>query len=181
MARVFASEPGWKVRGITRDKSSSSSQALTALGVEMATADLYNPSTLEVAFLGATAIFAATDFWAPFYDPCTQALLKEGQTLGQYCYERELRQLKNVADAASKIGTLERIVISSLVDAGKLSGGKYTGVYHWDSKARGVVCLQEQYPELATKLSTVLIGNYMENWRYLPSLRKVNRQFLVGD
>lgn len=84
-----------------------------------------------------------------------------------------MRQGKNIADAAAQIPTLERIVISSLCDVTKASGGKYKCVYHWDGKARAVAYLRERYPELAAKLSVVMIGNYMENWLGAMKLRKV--------
>jgi hypothetical protein len=139
----------------------------------MVSADLDNPSTLTEAFAGAKAIFATTDFWAPFYNPATKSRLSDNQTLGEYCYEKELKQVKNIADAASKVEGLERIVVSSLVDAEKLSGGKYKGVYHWNSKARGVAYLQDQYPDLAKKMTVVIMGNYMDNWQHELKLRKV--------
>lgn len=71
-----------------------------------------------------------TDFWGPFYNPQTFSLLKENQALGEYCSDIELQQGKNVSDAASQVPPLERIVISSLVDAETLSGGRFMGVYH---------------------------------------------------
>jgi hypothetical protein len=134
---------------------------------------LEDPSSLSAVFQGATSIFLTTDFWAPFYNPSTKALLKEGETLGEYCYVKELQQVKNVADAAHKVEGLERIVVSSLVDATRLSGGKYKGVYHWDGKARGVEYLTEKYPELAKKMSIVYVGNYMSNWLHDLKLQKV--------
>lgn len=139
----------------------------------MVPANLDEPSTLFPAFAGASALFCVTDFWAPFYNTFTATLLKEGQTLGQYCYEKELRQWKNIADVAAKIEGLERIVASSLVDAEKLSKGKYKGVYHWDSKARGVEYLREVYPELAKKMTVVMMGNYMGNWKRDLKLQRV--------
>jgi hypothetical protein len=134
---------------------------------------LEDPSSLSAVFQGATSIFLTTDFWAPFYNPSTKALLKEGETLGEYCYAKELQQVKNVANAANKVEGLERIVVSSLVDAMRSSGGKYKGVYHWDGKARGVEYLTEKYPELAKKMSIVYVGNYMSNWLQDLKLRKV--------
>lgn len=74
---------------------------------------------------------------------------------------------------AAKIEGLERIVASSLVDAEKLSKGKYKGVYHWDSKARGVEYLREVYPELAKKMTVVMMGNYMGNWKRDLKLQRV--------
>jgi len=103
--------------------------------------------------------------------------LRPNQSLGEYCYEKELQQGKNVADGAAQITTLERIVVSSLCDVTKASGGKYKGVYHWDGKARAVTYLRERYPELAAKLSVVMMGNYMENWLGTMKLRKVGFRF----
>jgi NmrA-like family len=114
-----------------------------------------------------------TDFWGTFYNPATLALLKDNQTLGEYCYRQELEQGKNVFDAASQVQTMEMIVVSSLPDAEKLSGGKYKGVYHWDGKARALAYLKEAYPGLAGKLSTIIMGSYMGNWLGDLKLRKV--------
>jgi len=150
--------------------------------VEVVYGDLDIPSTLPAAFANATAIFSTTDFWSSFYNPSTQSLLKPGQTVGEYCYEKDLQQGKNIADAASQVPSLEKIVISSLCDATKLSGGKYSGVYHWNSKAKAVQYLREKHPELAMKLSIVMIGNYMSNWKGDLKLRKVRiPAILFGD
>jgi hypothetical protein len=121
-----------------------------------------------------------TDFWAPFYNPVTRSLLKNDQPLGEYCSTLEFQQRKNVFDAAALIPTLKRIVVSSLVEAKCLSGGKYKGVYHWDGKAKALAYLKEAYPELAGKLSTVIMGNYMENWIRELKLRKVCIPFLIN-
>jgi hypothetical protein len=120
-----------------------------------------------------------TDFWGPFYNPQTVSLLKNDQTLGEYCSSLEFQQGKNIFDAAALIPTLERIVVSSLVEAKGLSRGKYKGVYHWDGKAKALAYLKETYPELAGKLSTVIIGNYMGNWIRELKLRKVIICFLM--
>jgi NmrA-like family len=147
--------------------------------VEIVHGDLDVPSTLIPAFTGATAIFSTTDFWASFYNPQTRTLLKPNQSLGEFCYEKELQQGKNIADAAAKIPNLERIVISSLCDVTKASGGKYKGVYHWDGKARAVAYLRERYPELEAKLSVVMMGNYMDNWLGAMKLRNVSYFFPI--
>jgi len=55
-------------------------------------------------------------------------------------------------------------MVSSLCDATKLSGGKYTEVYHFDSKAHTVDYIRDTYPELAAKLSIVQLGSYLSNW-----------------
>ena len=67
VARIFAKEPGWKVRGITRDVSKPSNGALRDLGIELVQADLDDPASLERAFKGANVVFSVTDFWYVFY------------------------------------------------------------------------------------------------------------------
>jgi uncharacterized protein YbjT (DUF2867 family) len=62
VARLFAKEPGWRVRGITRNPEKLSNSYLREAGVEMVAADLDDPASLEKAFEGANAIFAVTDF-----------------------------------------------------------------------------------------------------------------------
>lgn len=173
VASVFAKEPGWIVRGTTRNPSSASAQSWLSKGVSLVSADLNDPLSLTDAFKGAHAIFSTTNFWEPFFNPATKALLAPGQSIGQYCYEQELRQSKNIADAATKTEGLERFVASSLCDATKWSDGKYKGVYHFDSKARAVDYIREVYPELAAKMSTVQMGSYFSNWKENLNFRKV--------
>jgi hypothetical protein len=136
-------------------------------------ADLNDPNSLPPALTGATAFFVTTDFWGPFYNPKTLSLLKDNQSLGEYCYNQEFQQGKNIFDAAALVPTIERIVVSSLVEANERSGGKYQGVYHWDGKARALKYLRDTHAELAGKLSVVVMGNYMGNWLKELKLRKV--------
>lgn len=56
----------YRLRGLTRNASSASAQALTGQGVEMVAGDLDDLSSLGRAFEGADAIFAVTDFWGPY-------------------------------------------------------------------------------------------------------------------
>ena len=104
-----------------------------------------------------------TDFWNEAYSPATQSKLKDGQTINEYCYEKELQQGKNIVDAAAEVEGLQRLVLSALCDATKISGGKYKWVYHYDSKARFVEYLKENYPELDEKLDVIQVGSYMSN------------------
>lgn len=84
-----------------------------------------------------------------------------------------MQQGKNVADAAATVEGLDRFIISALCNASKLSKGKYTGVYHLDSKAKAVEYIREKYPELAAKMSIVQIGSYMSNWKHFGKPTKV--------
>ncbi|KAG9228579.1 putative NAD dependent epimerase/dehydratase [Amylocarpus encephaloides] len=172
VANHFLSIPGWNTRGITRNPSSTLSLSWSQKGIQLVYADLNDLSTLPTALQGATAIFAVTNFWEPFYNPNTASLLKEGQNTNQYCYEQEIQQVKNIADAAAHVAALERLVLSSSCDVSKWSGGKYSWVYHFDSKARGEVYLRENYLELAGKTSVIHIGSYMNNWKENLHFRK---------
>ena len=163
MADVFAKEKGWKVRGITRNPDKA--QSRVGKGVEVVKGDLDDKESLVEAFKGADAIFTNTDFWGPFHNPTTRAKVKPGQTINEYCYDYELQQGKNVADAAATVDGLERFVVSAVCDAKKWSKGKYTWVYHFDAKAKIVEYIKKTYPELAAKMSVVQIGAYMTNWK----------------
>ncbi len=54
---------------------------------------------------------------------------------------------------------------SSLSDASKLSGGKYKRVYHFDSKAHVVEYIRSTYPGLASKMSILQMGLFVDNWK----------------
>lgn len=164
VAELYAKEAGWKVRGISRDPSKA--ESWTAKGVEVVKADLNDTESLVAAFKGANAIFSNTDFWNQFYNPATQEKLKPGQSINEYCYDVELQQGKNVADAAATVEALDRLIMSSVCNVKKLSKGKYTWVYHFDAKANAVEYIREKYPKLAAKMSIVQIGVYMNNWKY---------------
>ena len=170
VADIFLSEPGWRIRGVTRDPNRAAAQSLSAKGMEMVHGDLDDPSTLRAAFRGANAIFAVTDFWQPFFDPSTKSKLKAGQIMNEFCHDRELQQGKNLADAAATVGTLERYVCSSLTNFKKWSKGKYTWVYHFDGKAKVVDYIKEKLPDLAAKMSVVQIGLYTTHWQAMPFL-----------
>lgn len=78
----------------------------------------------------------------------------------------------NVAHAAtdpSVLGTLEHFVYSSLSDASRCSGGKYTTIYHFDSKARTIDLIKSQFPQLAKRMSALQMGHYVTNWQAVPA------------
>ena len=143
------------------------SEALVAKGVEMVQADLDDPSSLHSAFSGATAIFAITDFWAPFFDPESRKKVKPSQSLNEWAYEKELAQAKAIIDAAAKVdvdeGGLQRLIWSGLSAAKKWSKGKYTWVYHFDSKADATEYIEKEQPELWKKTSVIQVGGYASN------------------
>ena len=175
MANVYLNEPGWRIRGLTRDPNSESSKALAAKGVDMIKADLHDPSSLIQGFKGANLIFSVTDFWKPFFDPANvERANREGISIGQLCYNLEYEQGKNIADAASHPEVLAGLdetglVASTLSSARVCSQGKYQQLYHFDSKADIFPnYLEEQHPELAKKTSYIQTGYFMTSWHYMP-------------
>lgn len=171
VADLYVKESGWKVRGISRDPSKA--QSWTAKGVEVVKGDLNDKESLVAAFKGADAIFAVTDFWAQFYNPATREKLKPGQSINEYCYDIEVQHGKNVADAAATVKNLDRFILSAACNVKELSKGKYTQVYHFDAKAKYTEYVRERHPELARKMSVVLIGIYMVNWKAFGKPTKV--------
>lgn len=143
-------------------------------------ADLDDVASLQKAFSGAHAIFGVTDFWQFPEKASTHEMAKaEGITWNEACYRQELQQGKNIIDAAVKVigeGPLERFVFSSLSDAKKASKGKYSWVYHFDSKAHVLDYLKDKakeeptYKALSEKTSDVQIGFYLDNWMMNPLL-----------
>ncbi|EED17482.1 NAD dependent epimerase/dehydratase, putative [Talaromyces stipitatus ATCC 10500] len=135
VARTYLNTPGWKVRGVTRNKSSERAKFWASNGVEMVEANLDDISSLKSAFQGANIIFGVTDFWTIFKDPESMTKKKPSQDITEYCFEVELQQGKNLADSAASIPALERYIFSSMANAIKSSYGKYRQLYHMDSKA----------------------------------------------
>lgn len=94
------------------------------------------------------------------------AKLSQGQTLREWCYETELQQGKNIADAVAAVDNLDLFVWSSLSAAKKWSRGKYSGVFHFDSKADVVDYINSVHPGLAKKMSILQMGLYVTNWKW---------------
>ncbi|KAJ4267643.1 hypothetical protein NW762_003755 [Fusarium torreyae] len=168
VANTFLSEPGWKVRALTRNTTSAKAQSLSSKGAEVVQADLDEPSTLSAAFQDAHAIFAVSDFWGLYFNPDNSSKTKPGQALNEWAADHEEQQLKNVINAAAKVPKLERFILSSLSHAAKWSKGKYTRVYHFDGKARAAEYVQKAQPDLWAKTSVYQAGLFLSNFIDLP-------------
>lgn len=173
VARRFLQDSRFKVRGLTRNPKSPAAEELATLGVEMVQAELDDPSTLIKAFRGANVIFSVTQYWEPFFRPdCRKKAAELGITCRRYAYDVELQQGKNIADAAATtVDTLDDngFLVSTLSHAAKCSKGKYTELYHFDSKADIFpYYVREKYPELAKKMSCIQTGFFMTSHRILP-------------
>lgn len=136
-------------------------------------ADNDNPESLKNAFRDADIIFGVTDFWTIFQDPNSQQKKKIDQELVQYCFEVELQQAKNLADAAAMVPGLNRFVFSSMADAKKWSNGKFDRLFHMDSKAHAVNYMQT-LPGLKNKFTQVQAPIYFQlPWQWgLPTTPK---------
>ena len=110
VARKLLSD-GWKVRALTRDVNKPAAQELKALGAEVVLGDMDNRAQLDAAFKGAYGVFSVQNFWLP-----------------DVGFEGEIRQGKNVADAAKDVG-VEHLVYSSVGAAHRGMGQK-----HFESK-----------------------------------------------
>lgn len=163
----YLSQPSspYKLRGITRNPSSPKSLSLISHGVEMVAGNFDDRSSLEAAFQDATVIFSVTDFWQSFIDPYLRGRAAEtGEKIGILARDREAQQNRNIIDAAAKIETLERFVYSSLPNTSKLSGGKYSHVYHFDGKGIAEEYGRITHPDLWAKTNVLYAGYYLENY-----------------
>lgn len=173
VAKAFLQDPTWRIRGLTRDVQSPASLALSAQDIDMVQVDLHDPISLQTAFKGANLVFSVTDFWNPFFNPSNQARAKElGKSIGQYAYELEVEQGKNITDAvAREVDGLDDVgfIGSTLCSARKSSNGKYQELWHFDSKADVFpTYVDEKYPELARKTSYLHTGYFFTSFRYMP-------------
>lgn len=154
----------YALRAVTRDTSSSKAVLLESQGVEVVVGDFDNPQSLDKAFNGASAIFSVTSFLQYMSNPLLRAkAAASGVGAGVYIRDYESQQNRNIIDAAAKVSTLEKFIYSSLPNANKLSAGKYSHVYFYDSKAIAEEYGRSTYPELWEKTSVLYTGFYLEN------------------
>ncbi|KAL4936019.1 NmrA-like domain-containing protein, partial [Aspergillus oleicola] len=131
----------YKLRGITRDVTKPDAKALSDKGVEVVSADMTSVDSLVQAIKGSHSVFLVTN-------PSWQ----ENSDL-------ELRQGKNVADAAKKAG-VQHVIFSSLLNVTETSGGRLKDVPHFDQKAQ----VEAYIRSLGLNASFVLPGYFMSNY-----------------
>ena len=152
------------LRAVTRDPDSPKALSLAARGVHVVAADFSNPSSLDAAFSGASAIFSVTDFWQAFHNPsCREEAAALGQSIAVFAREYETQHNKNIIDAAAKVPMLERFIFSGMPNATRLSGGKDPHVYHFASKGIAEDYGSAAHPKLWEKTSVLYAGFYLEN------------------
>ena len=107
----------FKIRGITRDPSSSSAQGWVQKGVEVVKGDLDDDSSLRAALTGAHTVYGMTN-----------------SPLDQSKKHIEIQQGKRLADAALAAST-KHLIWSTTPSAYSVSSGALKQVSHFDAKA----------------------------------------------
>lgn len=130
-----------------------------------ATCDFNDPSSLDSAFKGASGIFSVNDFWVYFRNAGKRGEAEaKGENWDALSRDNDTQKIKNIADAASSVPTLERFVLASMANSNKLSGGKYAECYHFEGKTIAEDYCRESQPELWKKTSVLYVGFYLENY-----------------
>lgn len=130
---------GWKVRALTRDTNKPAAQELASLGAELLPGDMDNRTELDAAFEGAYGVFSVQNFWLP--------------NIG---FEGEIRQGKNVADAAKSAG-IQQLVYSSVGAAHRGMGQK-----HFESKW----IVEQHIQSLGLPYTILRPAFFMENYNW---------------
>ncbi|KAI9903782.1 hypothetical protein N3K66_000311 [Trichothecium roseum] len=160
--------PYTTIRAVTRNPESLAARALAARGVQVLRADLDDPPSLRAAFAGTHAIFAVTNFFESL------------GTLGvQQAMAAEIRQGKNVADAAAVTTALEHFVWSTLPDSRANSGGA-AAVPYYESKNAVDAHIRTELPDLLAKTTFLWVGWYAANILN-PLFRPVEYHHSGGD
>ncbi|KAI1910969.1 hypothetical protein LOZ66_001959 [Ophidiomyces ophidiicola] len=173
VVRKFLSEPGYRVRALTRNPKSSAAEKLADQGAKLVKVDLDDVNTLTAAFAGANIIFSVTNYWEPFFRPdCRQRAEQKGISCRKYAYDVEYQQGKNIADAAATVvDTLDEngFIASTLSHAGRCSKRIFEELYHFDAKADVFpYYVEEKHPLLAQKMSCVQTGFFNSSYKLVP-------------
>ncbi|GAA6021946.1 hypothetical protein JCM10207_002613 [Rhodosporidiobolus poonsookiae] len=146
---LLESDKPYRLRAVTRDAAKSAAKKLAEEGCEVVQADVGNEADLGRVFEGVEVVFAVTDFWS------------------HLSAARELADGKRLGDAAVKAATVKRFVWSGLEPVKEISGGKFSRVAHFDSKAAVTAYLRT----LPLPLTVVQPACYFTNFSgYTPGM-----------
>jgi len=150
---LIISDRPYRLRGLTRDPTKPAAKSLEAQGVHMVQVNLQaeNVDAIRKAFEGADIIFAVTNYW-------------EHQSK-----VRDINDGKALVDAAKHVNA-KLLVWSGLSSVTDCSGGKYTKVEHFDSKA--IVTAYAR--ETGVPTADVQAGFYAENFS-TTGLKMINK------
>ena len=160
----FIQDDQWKIRAVTRSTDSQKAKDIASRGVKVVAADLNDGNSISAAFDGAHAIFVVSDSWGIYGDPANASKPARGEPLNLWAARTEKQQLINAIDAASKVASLERLILSSLPNCSKWSNGKYTHVYHFDFKSQATDYARQTYPDMWAKTSIFQPGWFLSNY-----------------
>ena len=141
----------YKIRGITRDVSQSSSQSLEAKGVQMVKGDVNDTASLEEVLKDAHTVFLMT-----------------GATQEGITKEAEINQGKTATDAAIA-AEVKYLIYSTLPHCSVISSGRFTGIEHFDSKAEIEAHIRGQ----PIKSAFFSPGSFMSNFDRIMAPRPV--------
>jgi uncharacterized protein YbjT (DUF2867 family) len=128
---------GWKIRALVRDPNGSAAEALAKQGVELVKGDLNDQGSIEKALKGAYGVYSVQNYWRP--------------EVGR---EGELRQGKNIADAAKTAG-VKHFVYSSVGAA-----HRGMGQAHFDTKWE----IEQYIQKLGLPYTIIRPVAFMENY-----------------
>jgi uncharacterized protein YbjT (DUF2867 family) len=119
---------GQRVRALTRDPAGPKAAALRALGAEVQGGDLEIPPSLDAAMAGVVAVFSVQNFW-------------DGLPAKVLGYEGEIRQARNLIDAAQRHG------VGIFVQSTAAGIERPQGVRHFESKREIENILRQRLPD----------------------------------
>lgn len=137
VARHLLKQPEFAIRALTRDPAKASARALAQQGAQLIWGDLDDLSSLRHALEGAYGVFSV------------QSFMESG-------YEGEIRQGKNLADAARAAG-VRHFVYSSVVSA-----DRQTGLPHFESKWQ----IEQHIRQSSLPFTILRPAFFMQNWRH---------------
>jgi len=134
-AAKYLLSAGWSVRALSRKPDAEPARALRNNGVEVIAGSMDDPADLDKAMDGVYGVFSVQNFW-------------------ECGYEREIRQGKNVADAAKRAG------ISHLVYSSVGGAERKTGLPHFESKWQ----IEEYIRSIGVQHTIIRPVSFMENF-----------------
>ena len=141
----------YALRAITRDPHKPNAQSLASKGVDLAKADLNDPSSISAAITDSYGVFAVTNYW---------------ETQNR---DIEYQQGINIVDCCKKAG-VKHLVWSALPHATKITDGALKKIEHFDSKA--------EVAEYAEKTKGDMLVSYIMPGYFMSNL---TGQIRVGD
>jgi uncharacterized protein YbjT (DUF2867 family) len=160
----YLMEDGYKVRGVTRDKSKDECKELMNKGVEMVEANIAKDSMDQLAkcLQGSYGAFLLTNFWDP-------------ESMG-----KEAEQGKKLVDAAKKAG-VKHLFWATLPNVKRISNGKYK-VPHFSDKAlvqEYIEEMQKKTPKPFQHVTFIAAAFYYQNFEnFLPVKKDSNGVFV---